>query len=230
MKDVPLAVALEFAILLGYDGQLKQNSKLEIELFASTIKQLKKTKMSRLENALIWLYVKTWGAQGQHVLDQHGIWKFRPDDLDAAIMGIAYPKKSNKSDRIKDLQDLILGRFETGGLDEFYQWSKYFRNEVSSRPSDLPSEGYPNYFKCLPHKLIFSKPISYGPYASIDFKVIENNITYEETDSEEEEEIPIERKVLTHEIRLTSHSDYIDSLCTIVAFRASNVARVGTPG
>ena len=137
VKDVPLAVALEFAILLGYDGQLKQNSKLEIELFASTIKQLKKTKMSRLENALIWLYVKTWGAQGQHVLDQHGIWKFRPDDLDAAIMGIAYPKKNNKSDRIKDLQDLILGRFETGGLDEFYQWSKYFRNEVSPRPSDF---------------------------------------------------------------------------------------------
>ena len=137
MKDVPLAVALEFSILLGYDGQLKQNSKLEIELFASTIKQLKKTKMSRLENALIWLYVKTWGAQGQHVLDQHGIWKFRPDDLDAAIMGIAYPKKDTKSDRIKDLQDLILGRFETGGLDEFYQWSKYFRNEVSPRPSDF---------------------------------------------------------------------------------------------
>ena len=131
-KDVPLAVALEFGVLLGYDGQLKQNSKLEIELFASTIKQLKKTKMSRLENALMWLYVKTWGAQGQHVLDQHGIWKFRPDDLDAAIMGIAFPKKEKKSDRAKDLQDLILGRFEGGGLDEFYQWAKYFRNEVSA--------------------------------------------------------------------------------------------------
>ena len=38
MKDVPVAVALEFAILLGYDGQLKQNSKLEIE-FESTFKE-----------------------------------------------------------------------------------------------------------------------------------------------------------------------------------------------
>ena len=87
MKDVPLAVALEFAILLGYDGQLKQNSKLEIELFGNTIKQLKKTRMSRLENALMWLYVKTWGLQGQHVIDQEQMWNFGGEDLEEAIIG-----------------------------------------------------------------------------------------------------------------------------------------------
>ena len=42
--DIPLVVALEFAILLGYDGQLKQNSDMEMELFQSTIDQLKKLK------------------------------------------------------------------------------------------------------------------------------------------------------------------------------------------
>ena len=38
--DIPLVVALEFAIMLGYDGQLKQNSELEIELFQTTIDRL----------------------------------------------------------------------------------------------------------------------------------------------------------------------------------------------
>ena len=70
-----MVVALEFAILLGYDGQLKQNSDLEMELFQSTIDQLLKTKMTKVENALMWLYVKTWGLQGQHVIDKE-IWNF----------------------------------------------------------------------------------------------------------------------------------------------------------
>ena len=34
-------MVLEFAILLGYDGQLEQNSDMEKELFASAINQLK---------------------------------------------------------------------------------------------------------------------------------------------------------------------------------------------
>ena len=38
-KDVPLAVAVEMAIFLGYNGQLKQNSDMEMELFRSTIRQ-----------------------------------------------------------------------------------------------------------------------------------------------------------------------------------------------
>ena len=69
-SDIPLVVALEFAILLGYDGQLQQNSDLEMELFQSTIDQLNKTKMTKIENALMWLYVKSWGLQGQHVIDR----------------------------------------------------------------------------------------------------------------------------------------------------------------
>ena len=39
--DVPLMMVLEFAILLGYDGQLDQNSDMEKELFASAMEQLK---------------------------------------------------------------------------------------------------------------------------------------------------------------------------------------------
>ena len=134
-KDVSLVNALEFAVVLGYDGQLKQNSNMEKELFGITIKQLKKTKMSKLENALIWIYVKTWGLQGQHVIDQHGIWKFSKTDLNAAIMGIIYPTEDKPSERVQDLKNLIMGKFENGGLSEFYEWSKNIHDEVSTRNS-----------------------------------------------------------------------------------------------
>ena len=39
--DVPLIMVVEFAIFLGYDGQLEQNSDMEKELFSSAIDQLK---------------------------------------------------------------------------------------------------------------------------------------------------------------------------------------------
>ena len=84
--DIPLVVALEFAILLGYDGQLKQNSEMEKELFQSSIDQLKDTKMTKIENALIWLYVKTWGLQGQHVIDEEELWNFGREDLESALL------------------------------------------------------------------------------------------------------------------------------------------------
>ena len=48
--DVPLMVALEFAILLGYDGQLDQNSDMEKELFSSAIDQIKERSSIIFEN------------------------------------------------------------------------------------------------------------------------------------------------------------------------------------
>ena len=50
--DVPLMVALEFAILLGYDGQLDQNSDMEKELFTSAIDQIKERFSMILKNFL----------------------------------------------------------------------------------------------------------------------------------------------------------------------------------
>ena len=93
--DIPLVIALEFAILLGFDGQLQQNSDLEKELFQSSIVQLKKTKMTKIENALLWLYVKTWGLQGQHVIDEDTLWNFGSEDLESALIKIAYPSEKN---------------------------------------------------------------------------------------------------------------------------------------
>ena len=43
MSLISYVVALEFAIFLGYDGQLEQNSDLEIELFTSQISSIGRT-------------------------------------------------------------------------------------------------------------------------------------------------------------------------------------------
>ena len=57
--------------------------------------------MTKLENALVWLYVKTWGKFGDHVMDKKDLWNFGADDLETAIMGIAYPRKREKTERVK---------------------------------------------------------------------------------------------------------------------------------
>ena len=135
--DIPLIMALEFAILLGYDGQLKQNSNLERELFQSTIDQLTRTKMTKVENALMWLFVKTWGQQGQHVIVNDEIWNFGGEDLQEAIMGIAYPFKREENSNedgenlVESLRKLIMGRFDNK-KSEFYEWSQTVHDEVVS--------------------------------------------------------------------------------------------------
>ena len=58
--------------------------------------------MSKIENALIWLLVKTWGLQGQHVLDEE-LWNFGSEDLELAIMRITFPRKES-NERITDLK------------------------------------------------------------------------------------------------------------------------------
>ena len=138
--DIPLVVAFEFAILLGYDGQLTQDSVMEKELFQCTIDQLNKTKMTKIENALMWLYVKSWGVQGQHVIDKDQMWNFGGDDLEEAIMGIAYPRRKktenrdedeNNEDLVESLRKLILGKFDDK-KSEFYEWSQNIHDEVGS--------------------------------------------------------------------------------------------------
>ena len=105
-----MVVALEFAILLGYDGQLNQNSDMEMELFQNTINQLNKTKMTKVENALMWLYVKTWGLQGQHVIDKNEMWNFGGEDLQEAIMG---RDPRTETGWLSSRSVLVLGQRET---------------------------------------------------------------------------------------------------------------------
>ena len=90
--------------------------------------------MTKLENALIWLYVKTWGKFGDHIIEQD-LWKFATRDLEAAIMGLAYPRKrkpdeKEKTERVQALNDLIMSRFEEGGIDAFRKWSGEIHAQV----------------------------------------------------------------------------------------------------
>ena len=86
--------------------------------------------MTKLENALIWLYVKTWGEFGEHIIAEKDLWNFADYDLERAIMGLAYPRKKPKLERVKDLTELIMGKFEEGGPAAFREWSAVIHDQV----------------------------------------------------------------------------------------------------
>ena len=113
-------MTLELAILLGFDGQLKQDSDMEMELFQSIIKQLENFGLEGKEQALVWLYVTTWNKHGEHILDYGDLWTFTDNDMEAALITMAYPKKEDL--KIDELKGIIMERFNNDTF-EFYKWS-----------------------------------------------------------------------------------------------------------
>ena len=128
VSNVPLIIAIEFAILLGFDGQLKQESILEMELFTSIVEQMKKTQMTKIENALVWLYVKSWSRFGQHLIDKKCLWNFGGEDLEAALTAITYARQNGTTELTKELKDLIMERFDDHMA--FIKWSQDIHSEV----------------------------------------------------------------------------------------------------
>ena len=57
--------------------------------------------MTKLENALIWLYVKTWGKFGEHIIEQN-LWKFGTRDLETALISLAYPRRRKPDEKEKN--------------------------------------------------------------------------------------------------------------------------------
>ena len=97
--------------------------------------------MTKLENALIWIYVKTWGKFGNHIIEEKDLWNFADGDLETAIMGLAYPRKKEKPERIQALTDLIMEKFEQGGLVAFREWSGQIHDEfIETLPQTLDSD------------------------------------------------------------------------------------------
>ena len=86
--------------------------------------------MTKLENVLVWLYVKTWGKFGDHVIAEKGLWNFTANDLETALISLAYPRKKKKSERVQALTDLIMGKFEQGGLAAFREWSGELHEQI----------------------------------------------------------------------------------------------------
>ena len=90
--------------------------------------------MTKLENALIWLYMKTWGKFGDHVMEEKDLWNFNGDDLEKAIVGLAFPRKKEKTERFKVLTALIMEKFEQDRT-AFYEWAAKIHGEFIE---DLP--------------------------------------------------------------------------------------------
>ena len=86
--------------------------------------------MTKLENVLVWLYVKTWGKFGEHVINEKSLWNFSAEDFRMVLMELAYPTKKEKSERVKTLTDLIMGQFEEGGLAALREWSGDLHAEI----------------------------------------------------------------------------------------------------
>ena len=136
--------------------------------------------MTKLENALIWLYVKTWGKFGDHIIEQD-LWKFATRDLEAAIMGLSYPRKrkpdeKEKTERVQALNDLIMSRFEEGGIDAFRKWSGEIHAQVIETLSlDTPDNQLTTYPQQLT-KILKWDPGKYlrllNEYCSFSFKIV----------------------------------------------------------
>ena len=96
--------------------------------------------MTKLENALVWLYVKTWGKFGDHVAQEKDLWKFGCDDLETVIMGLAFPrKKEEKAERVQGLTDLIMEKFEQDRM-AFYEWAAKIHEEAIETLLDTVDE------------------------------------------------------------------------------------------
>ena len=85
--------------------------------------------MTKHENALIWLYCKTWGKFGDHVIEKTDLWKFNGDDLEKAIMRLTFPRKNEKTERVQALADSIMDKFNQDSMI-FNQWAIKIHEEV----------------------------------------------------------------------------------------------------
>ena len=85
--------------------------------------------MTKLENALIWLYLKTWGKFGDHVIKEKDLWNFSGNDLETVITSLAFPRKKEKTERAEALTDLIMEKFEQDGM-AFREWAAKVHAEV----------------------------------------------------------------------------------------------------
>ena len=85
--------------------------------------------MTNLENALIWLYVKTWGKFGDHVIEEKDLWNFSASDLETVILGLLLPRTKEKNERVNAVTDLMMERFEQDRT-AFYEWVVKIHEEV----------------------------------------------------------------------------------------------------
>ena len=60
--------AIELAVFIGHEGQIEMKSKLEIKLLGRLVEHFKELNLTRLEHALAYIYLKTWGPNAKEGL------------------------------------------------------------------------------------------------------------------------------------------------------------------
>ena len=91
--------------------------------------------MTKLENALMWLYLKAWGEFGDHLIKEKELWNFGADDLETVIKSVACKRKKENTERVDTLTDLIMEKFEQDRMD-FNEWSATVHSEyIASLPT-----------------------------------------------------------------------------------------------
>ena len=60
--------AIELAVFIGHEGQIEMKSKLEIKLLGRLVEHFKESNLTRLEHALAYIYLKTWGPNAKEGL------------------------------------------------------------------------------------------------------------------------------------------------------------------
>ena len=71
------------------------------------------------------------------MIDEDALWNFSGEDLESAIIGIAYPRTNKKVEKksedsitlMEELKKLIMGKFGDD-THAFYAWSKIVHEEV----------------------------------------------------------------------------------------------------
>ena len=58
-------IAIELAVFIGHEGQIEMKSKLELRLLSQLVKYLEKSDLTRLEHALAFIYLQSWGPHAK---------------------------------------------------------------------------------------------------------------------------------------------------------------------
>ena len=105
--------------------------------------------MTNLENALVWLYVKTWGKFGEHVIEERDLWHFSAGDLETVVMSLLLPRTKEKTERVEALTDLIMGKFEQDGTALYERVAKIHKEVIETLPETVEQHQQPTEVKIL---------------------------------------------------------------------------------
>ena len=65
LENMPFHDAIELAVFIGHEGQIEMNSQLEMRLLSRLVDFVKESNLSRLEHALAFIYLKSWGPNAK---------------------------------------------------------------------------------------------------------------------------------------------------------------------